>query len=275
MIDTPFRQQMLDRSLPFLTYEGMCRLERKKIAVAGCGGVGGAHAVLMARMGVRRFTLADPAVFDPPDCNRQWGAQRSTLGERKTVVYRRMISDIQEGAEIETFDEGVSAENCEEFLADADVLLDCLDISVPLELRELLHERARARGMYVLTAPIIGFGCVIAGSLPDGPGMKAFTTLLARSNSAGSFPPMLERIFMREHLEIVGKTLPVGRVASLAVAPSFAAALAATETLCFLLDEVLPGGRRPLALPRVLLCDMFSMSYELIDIRWIGAEHGR
>src|SRR5688572_25632779 len=94
---------LLHRSFPLLFAEGVACMRTKKIAIAGCGGVGGSVASTLARMGVTRFQLSDLANFDLPDMNRQWGASHKTLGRHKVEVYRDMIKDIQPDAEISLF----------------------------------------------------------------------------------------------------------------------------------------------------------------------------
>ena len=65
-------------------------LRRKRIAIAGLGGVGGAHLLTLARLGVGGFHIADFDTFDLPNINRQSGALMSTLGKNKTEVLAAM-----------------------------------------------------------------------------------------------------------------------------------------------------------------------------------------
>lgn len=46
-------------------------LFQAKVAVIGCGGLGGRVAELLARMGVGSITLTDPDVFNETNLNRQ------------------------------------------------------------------------------------------------------------------------------------------------------------------------------------------------------------
>ena len=254
-----------------LTEEGIALLANKTLAVAGCGGVGGAQAILMARMGVGRFRLADPGIFDEPDSNRQWGGFISNLGRKKVDVYQEQLLDINPEIDVTLFSDGITQDNPDTFLEGADVLIDCLDVTVPMELRERLHHSARQRGIYILTAPVLGFGCVVAASLPDGPSMELFTSLFRNSHSNDELPEALSQIFMPEHLSLVGKALNIGRIPSVAIGPSIAASLTATESLLFMLENVIPGSRRPLSLPNMLLFDLFRMSYQSINVSMLGS----
>ncbi len=261
-----YREEFLNRSIPILTPAGVECLADAEIAIAGCGGVGGAYATLMARMGVTKFRLADPGVFDEPDINRQWGANRHTLGRNKCEVYEEQLDAINPVCASQLFTDGVTTENLDSFLGASDILLDCLDVSVPITLRADLYEKARTRGMYVITAPVLAFGCVLACSLPDGPGMGLFLRIYEKSqgtSDSGRSP--LSELFMPEHLSLVLDSVAKGKVPSVAVAPTFAASLASTESVLFLLQRILPDARVPLSLPRILVFDLFRMTYVVLD----------
>ncbi|MCM8794182.1 MAG: ThiF family adenylyltransferase [Candidatus Omnitrophica bacterium] len=250
-----------------MTAEGIAHLGTRSIAVAGCGGVGGAHALTMARMGVGRFHLSDPGLFDEPDINRQWGATVKTLGKKKVNVYRQMLLEINPDLQIETFPEGVTPRRHEKFLEGVHLLIDCLDVNVPIELREELHEEARKRSIFIMTAPILGFGCLVVCSSPEGMPMGTFTRLLHQTKSETHFPDFMKKIFMANHLDLIEENLKSGKLPSLAVAPVIATALLATESIAYFLDGIIPGSRKPVVLPKVIFFDLFRMSYFILDAR--------
>ena len=47
------------------------KLRNCRVAIAGMGGVGGIHLVTLARLGIGKFTIADPDVFEVANFNRQ------------------------------------------------------------------------------------------------------------------------------------------------------------------------------------------------------------
>jgi molybdopterin/thiamine biosynthesis adenylyltransferase len=258
----------LDRSVPLLTPEGIAHLGTRSVAVAGCGGVGGALALTLARMGVGRFHLSDPGFFDEPDINRQWGATQKTIGQQKVDVYSRMLTDINADVQVKSFPKGVQRKSHLEFLEGAHVLIDCLDVNVPIDLREELHKEARSKGIFIMTAPILGFGCLAVCSDPEGMEMTFFTRLLGKTKSeTHEFPEFLKKIFMTHHLDLIAERLPSGKLPSLAIAPVIATSLLATESLAFFLDGIIPGSRKPVVLPRVMFFDLFRMSYLILDAR--------
>ncbi|MBW2730825.1 MAG: ThiF family adenylyltransferase [Deltaproteobacteria bacterium] len=252
------------RTTPLLGVLGMERLHQAKIAVAGCGGVGGAHAITMARLGVGRFHLADPGVFDPPDMNRQWAATGETMDRNKAKVYKETLRSINPAAEIEVFAEGVQPDNHGRFLEGANILLDCLDVSVPLEQRAALYAQAHEQGIFVITSPIIGFGCLVAASRPGDVGMEDFVSIFSYLLDHGTFPPGFHQIFVPHHLGLVEEGMASGKIPSLALAPLIATSLVATECLAFLLEGLEVASREPVTLPRMIAFDLMRLSYTVV-----------
>jgi hypothetical protein len=91
-------------------------LSNKHVAVAGLGGSGGIELLTLIRLGIGRFTIADPDVFEASNLNRQAGATISTLGRPKVHVMAEMASEINPSVDVRTFHGGVANNNAEEFL---------------------------------------------------------------------------------------------------------------------------------------------------------------
>jgi molybdopterin/thiamine biosynthesis adenylyltransferase len=235
-------------------------------AVAGCGGVGGAAAILLARMGVGRFVLADPGRFDPPDANRQWAADFESMGDNKCERYAQILSRINPTVHVSIIPEGVNAANAEALASHADVLLDCLDVSVSVDVRAALYGHCRRRGVYCLSAPVLGFGTLLAASDPNGMAMDSFVDVLKSVGRCGKLPAALHGIFAPHSMAAIERDLPTGRIPSLAIGPALGAAFASTEALIALSGRGSPFWRQPLCLPRVLAVDALSMRYEFLEI---------
>lgn len=127
------------------------------VAIAGLGGVGGIHAVTLARAGVGRFRLADPDTFEIGNFNRQYGATTRTVGRNKTEAMVELLREINPELDITTFSEGVTDENIDTFLAGADVFVDGVDFFA-VHLRRRLFQACRDRGIWAVTAGPVGFG---------------------------------------------------------------------------------------------------------------------
>jgi molybdopterin/thiamine biosynthesis adenylyltransferase len=149
----------LPRNLGVLSRNDQARLARRRVAIAGMGGVGGLHLITLARAGVGAFHISDFDRFEPANFNRQYGARIPTLGRPKTDVLRADALAVNPFLDIRSFDRGINAENVDAFLDGVDLFLDGLDFFVP-EVRRLVYGRAREKGIPVVTAGPIGFGTV-------------------------------------------------------------------------------------------------------------------
>ncbi|WP_348751722.1 ThiF family adenylyltransferase [uncultured Aquincola sp.] len=145
------------RNIGWVTPEEQRRLATARVAIAGLGGVGGAHAITLARLGVTRFHIADFDRFEVHNFNRQAGAFMSTLDQPKAEVIARMVRDINPEAEVEVFGDGVTAGNVGAFLQGVDVYVDGIDFFA-IEARRLLFAQSYAQGIPALTAAPLGMG---------------------------------------------------------------------------------------------------------------------
>lgn len=258
--------EYLNRCIPLLTEEGVEKLRSSCVAVAGCGGAGGAAAITLARMGVSNFRLADPGVFDAPDINRQWAANIPNLGRNKTDAYEEMLKNINPEISVKKYPEGLTETNITDFLSGADLVIDCLDTAVSAELRGKLYKKARENGIYSLTAPILSFGTIFCCSSPTGMPMDKIVNMIGKGGSGEKFPAALRKIFMPQHLDIIESKIATHKIPSVPISSMIAASVIATESTLILLGKIMPGARKPVCLPKVLAVDFFRLSYFLIDI---------
>ena len=113
--------EAFSRNVGWLTPDEQRVLRTKRVAIAGLGGVGGSHLLTLTRLGVERFTIADPDIFEVVNLNRQAGAYVSTCGQRKVEVLARMARDINPDLDLRTFDTEIDGGNVSAFLHDADL----------------------------------------------------------------------------------------------------------------------------------------------------------
>jgi molybdopterin/thiamine biosynthesis adenylyltransferase len=154
------------RNLGLVSRTEQDRLARACVAIPGVGGVGGSHALTLARQGVGRFHLADFDTFSLANINRQAGAFVSTLGWPKVEVLRDLVLDINPDAEVTIWKGPVDETNVDAFLDGVDVVLDGIDFFA-IEARRLVFRKARARGKWALTAGPLGFGAAFLAFAPD------------------------------------------------------------------------------------------------------------
>jgi ThiF family len=115
------------RNFGWVTATEQAVLRKARVAIAGLGGVGGAHAATLARLGIANMCIADFDSFDVHNINRQAGAFVSTFGQTKIDVVERMVRDINPETQLRLMPDGVTAGNVDEFLHGVDVYVDGLD----------------------------------------------------------------------------------------------------------------------------------------------------
>ena len=149
-------REAFSRNLGLISAAEQERLRSSRVAVAGLGGVGGIDLVALARLGIGRFTIADPDVFEIGNTNRQYGAMKSTRGRPKSDVMCEIVKDINPEAEIRLIRDPIGPGNADQFLDGADAMVDGID-AFEIDLRRLLFRKLREKGVYGLGAGPVGF----------------------------------------------------------------------------------------------------------------------
>lgn len=148
------------RNAGWVTVHEQSELQSKVVAIAGLGGVGGHYCEIMARLGVSHFKIADLDVYEIQNFNRQAGANVETIGISKTKIMAERIALINPHAIIEIFETGIDPSNVDEFLSGADIYLDGMDF-FNFEIRELLFDKLKEKGIPAITVAPIGMGASI------------------------------------------------------------------------------------------------------------------
>ena len=153
------------RNIGWVTVEEQQILRKKKIAIAGMGGVGGVHLLTLARLGIGSFHIADMDVFELANFNRQAGASISTLNRPKAEVMAEMARDINPDLDIKIFSSGVSPDNLSEFLTGVDLYVDGLDFFV-FSIRQATFAACSERAIPAITAAPLGMSAALLNFLP-------------------------------------------------------------------------------------------------------------
>lgn len=140
-------------------------LRTKKVAIAGCGGVGCIHTLTLARLGIGRFALSDFDQFGVENFNRQVGATMQTVGRNKLDVTSEMLRSINPEVEISSFPDGISEQNVEQFLQDADLYVDSLDFFA-IDARRAVFAACEKLGIPAITAAPLGMGTAFLCFMP-------------------------------------------------------------------------------------------------------------
>jgi molybdopterin/thiamine biosynthesis adenylyltransferase len=228
------------RNVGWVTAEEQARLRRKRIAIAGLGGVGGAHLLTLARLGVGAFHIADFDHFELPNFNRQAGATISTLGRPKADVLAEMAIDINPEIEISIFAKGVSGENLDTFLDGVDTFVDGLDFFA-FDARSATFAACARHGVPAVTAAPLGMGAAVLTFLPGRMTFEEYFQFAGRSEAeqairflVGLAPLALHRTYLVDRSAV---DFAAQRGPSTIMACQICAGMAATETLKVLLGR--------------------------------------
>ena len=190
------------RNIGWVTQAEQARLKTSRIAIAGLGGVGGAHLLTLTRLGIGNFNISDFDDFDVHNLNRQAGAFMPFMGQAKIDTLARLASDINPELDIRTLPGGVTPENVDEFLRDVDVYVDGLDFFA-LPARRMVFAKCRENGIPALTAAPLGMGTAFLYFSPTGMSFEDYFRVEGHASQeqyarfiAGLSPAMLQRDYL-------------------------------------------------------------------------------
>lgn len=249
------RRQAFARTVGWVTEDELASLREKRVAIAGLGGVGGAHLLALTRLGIGRFHVADFDRFELTNFNRQAGAGMSTLGREKSEVLAEMARDVNPTLELSVFSEGVHDGNLGDFLDGVDLYVDGLDFFA-VEARRAVFAACARRGIPAVTAAPLGMGVALLNFLPGHMSFEEYFDLDGLSEPEqllrfliGLAPALLQRGYL---VDLTAVDLARHRGPSTPMASELCAGVAATEAL-----KILLGRGRVIAAPRGVQFDAY------------------
>ena len=243
------------RNIGWVTREEQRVLRGKRIAIAGLGGVGGAHLMTLARLGVGRFSVADFDAFDLANFNRQTGAATSTIGCAKVEVLAAMANDVNPELDLRTLSGAVARENVDAFLEGVDLYVDGLDFFA-FEARGLVFAECARRGIPAVTVAPLGMGAALLNFLPGKMSFEQYFRWEGCDEAemgvrflVGLSPAFLHGAYLVDPSAV---DLAARRGPSTGMACQLSAGIAGTEAL-----KILLGRGRVLAAPWAMQFDAF------------------
>ena len=228
------------RNIGWVTRTEQQNLQKKRIAIAGMGGVGGVHLMTLARLGIGAFNISDMDVFDLSNLNRQAGAMISTLGLPKTEILARMARDINPELDIRIYPQGISRDNVEEFLFDADLYVDGMDFFA-FEAREALFSACHRMKIPAITAGPLGMSVALLNFLPGKMSFEEYFCWEGQTEDEKAVRFLLGLSPARLHFPYLADPTSVNfserRGPSTSMACQLCAGMAATEALKILLGR--------------------------------------
>jgi len=119
--------EVISRQMSIVTKSQQTRFKDGKVAVIGCGGIGGSVIEQLARMGVGNLNLIDKDIFDLSNLNRQLISGLDTLAKEKSYSAKERVRNVNPYVNVTAFNEELTEDNVEEVIGDSDVVIDALD----------------------------------------------------------------------------------------------------------------------------------------------------
>lgn len=142
------------RQRKLLAIWGQQRLLQSRVAVIGCGGLGGSIVEMLVRLGVGNLLVIDPDFFVESNLNRQLLATTATLGRYKAEVASERCAIINPMVTLEALNQSFQSENGIQSLASCDLVFDALD-SIPLRLE--LAEICSSLDLFLIHGAVAGW----------------------------------------------------------------------------------------------------------------------
>lgn len=218
-----------ERNIPALSAAECALLRTKRVAVIGCGGIGGYLVELLSRVGLGHIRVVDGDVFDESNLNRQLLSNRGLLGCSKAQAAAERVRQIDPAADVEAVVRCLEEGNALELISGCDAVLDGLD-NFPS--RRVLAAACEKAGLPYVYGAISGWMAQAALSLPgDG----------------------LVEALCPENAEIHDKSV-------LSFAPALCASMQAALCIKLLTGRTVESGR-------LYYFDLLNMEFETVKLR--------
>ena len=119
--------EIVTRQMSIVNKEEQERYKNCKIAVIGCGGIGGQTIEMLARMGIGELVLVDKDCFDLSNLNRQNFATTDKIGMIKSEVAKQKVELINPFVKVTCINTHVDETNIDEIIADSNLVIEALD----------------------------------------------------------------------------------------------------------------------------------------------------
>lgn len=151
------------RNENMLNPEENLSLRNFRVAVVGCGGLGGHIIEMLARMGIGQITAIDGDVFEPHNLNRQLFSLPSNLGRPKAPEAKKRIESVNLDVTVTAKQVMLDPDNAEELLAGHDLVCDALD---NVNTRKLVAQTAAKLSIPMVFGAIAGWYAHIGTIMP-------------------------------------------------------------------------------------------------------------
>ena len=110
-----------------INFSEQIKLLESKIAIIGCGGLGGNVIELLIHIGIGELILVDGDKFIESNLNRQIFCIEGNIEKNKVDVAAERVKSINSGLKVKTYELFIDSENIIELTKGSDVVVDALD----------------------------------------------------------------------------------------------------------------------------------------------------
>jgi len=157
------------------------KLLRSRVAVIGCGGLGGNIIELLARLGVGELIIIDGDKFTESNLNRQILCTEENLGKSKVDAAKGKVKEINSSVKVKTYPFFIDSKNIKEMLQGADLAVDALD---NISARFVLEKACQGLEIPLVHGAVDGLNGQVSTIFPQDKGFKliyGFTEKLNQS----------------------------------------------------------------------------------------------
>lgn len=167
------------KNMKALSYEEVKILNKSKVCIVGCGGLGGYIIEFLSRIGVGSLTIVDGDVFDETNLNRQILCNTQNIGKNKAIEGKKRVELINPMIKVKAISEMVNKSNAMTILKDHDVIVDALD---DIKIRLLLQKVSKELRIPMVHGAIAGFYGQVTTILPEDDTLNILYPKTIRSN---------------------------------------------------------------------------------------------
>ncbi len=194
------------KNMTTLSLQENHHIQKCKVCVIGCGGLGGYIIEMLGRIGVGFITAVDGDTFESSNLNRQLLSDEDSIGMKKALKAKERMKLINSSVKLNAITEPFTIENGKAILANHDVIVDALD---NIKTRLLLEDYCESLELPLVHGAIAGwYGQIITIY----PGDRALHNIYLNEEFDGaekelgnpSFtPPLVASIQVSEVLKIL------------------------------------------------------------------------
>jgi len=155
------------------------KLLRSKVAVIGCGGLGGNILELLARLGVGEIIVIDGDKFNESNLNRQILCTEENLKKSKVKEAAVRVRKINSSVKVKTHTLFINSKNIQEIIQGADLAIDALD---NISTRFVLEKACQELEIPLVHGAVDGFNGQVSTIFPQDQGLELIYGSLKKLN---------------------------------------------------------------------------------------------